>query len=47
MSKASDSIKWVFLKSVMLKLGFAREWVNLIINCTNLKLKLPNLNYPT
>ncbi|KAH9704682.1 reverse transcriptase domain-containing protein [Citrus sinensis] len=33
MSKAYDRIEWPFLKSIMLKLGFAADFVNLIILC--------------
>lgn len=33
MSKACDRIKWPFLKSVMLKMGFNMNWINLIMNC--------------
>ena len=33
MSKAYDIIEWSFLKSIMLKLGFAADFVNLIMLC--------------
>lgn len=33
MSKACDRIEWPFLKSIMLKMGFAADFVNLIIMC--------------
>ncbi|KAH9784956.1 reverse transcriptase domain-containing protein [Citrus sinensis] len=32
-SKAYDRVEWLFLEHVMLKLGFARTWVNLIMRC--------------
>ena len=32
-SKAYDKVEWLFLEYVMLKLGFARTWVNLIMRC--------------
>ena len=33
MHKAYDRVEWAFLKEIMLKLGFRREWVNLIMQC--------------
>ena len=33
MCKAYDQVEWSFLKEIMLKLGFRREWVNLIMQC--------------
>ena len=33
MSKVYDRIEWPFLKSIMLKLGFAADFVNLIMLC--------------
>jgi hypothetical protein len=33
MSKAYDRVEWRFLKDMMLKLGFANDWVNLVMKC--------------
>jgi hypothetical protein len=33
MSKAYDLVEWSFLRDMMMKLGFANEWVNLIMKC--------------
>lgn len=33
MSKAYDRVDWAFLKEVMLRMGFAKEWVSLILRC--------------
>uniref|UniRef100_A0A803PEK6 Reverse transcriptase domain-containing protein n=1 Tax=Cannabis sativa TaxID=3483 RepID=A0A803PEK6_CANSA len=33
MSKAYDRIEWGFLEAVLLKLGFGRSWVTLILSC--------------
>ncbi|KAH9648318.1 reverse transcriptase domain-containing protein [Citrus sinensis] len=35
MSKAYDRIEWGFLKAMMLKLGFAKIWVELILLCVS------------
>uniref|UniRef100_A0A453KYM4 Reverse transcriptase domain-containing protein n=2 Tax=Aegilops tauschii subsp. strangulata TaxID=200361 RepID=A0A453KYM4_AEGTS len=33
MSKAYDRVEWKFLQEIMLKLGFNRRWVQLVMNC--------------
>jgi hypothetical protein len=33
MAKAYDRVEWVYLRSIMLKLGFSASFVNLIIKC--------------
>jgi hypothetical protein len=33
MSKASDRVEWKFLEDMMMKMGFHRRWVELIMNC--------------
>ncbi|XP_062014434.1 uncharacterized protein LOC133730954 [Rosa rugosa] len=33
MNKAYDRIEWNFLQAVLLKMGFADRWVNLVMNC--------------
>ena len=41
MHKAYDRFEWAFLKEIMLKLGFRRKWVNLIMQCvTTVKYKV-------
>lgn len=35
MSKAYDRVEWKFLKGMLLKLGFRRKWVDLIMNCVS------------
>ena len=35
MSKAYDRIEWGYLKTMMLKLGFAERWVKLILLCVS------------
>ncbi|XP_062005721.1 uncharacterized protein LOC133722878 [Rosa rugosa] len=32
-SKAYDRVEWLFLEKIMLKLGFAEKWVQLIMRC--------------
>jgi len=33
MSKAYDRIEWVFLQSILLRLGFDEKWVSLVMRC--------------
>ncbi|KAL4341293.1 hypothetical protein GQ457_08G031750 [Hibiscus cannabinus] len=35
MEKAFDRVEWPFLKAVMLRLGFAQSWVDLIMRCVS------------
>jgi len=35
MSKAYDRVKWVFLEKMMRKMGFAEQWIQLIMNCVS------------
>jgi hypothetical protein len=35
MSKAYDRVEWGFLKGMLLKLGFKKNWVDLIMKCVS------------
>ena len=35
MSKAYDRVEWVFLEHVMLRLGFASDWVRRVMGCVS------------
>ena len=35
MHKAYDRVEWVFLKEIMLRLGFQESWVNFIMQCVS------------
>ena len=36
MSKAYDKVEWIFLKSILLKMGFQESWVALIMECVSI-----------
>ena len=36
MSKAYDRMEWVFLKNILLRLGFQQSWVDLIMECVTI-----------
>ncbi|KAA3485161.1 reverse transcriptase [Gossypium australe] len=44
MSKAYDMVEWVFLNEVMLKMGFAKKWVELILRCITTTSYTVNIN---
>lgn len=33
LNKAYDQVEWAFLEAMMVKWGFAREWVKVILTC--------------
>ncbi|KAK2657031.1 hypothetical protein Ddye_010083 [Dipteronia dyeriana] len=33
MSKANDRVEWVFFEQMMLKMGFPKRWINLVLRC--------------
>ena len=33
MSKVFDIVQWNFIHEVMIKMGFSKKWVDLIMNC--------------
>ena len=35
MSKAYDRVKWAFLESIMLQMGFTESWVSMIMECVH------------
>ena len=35
MSKAYDRVEWIFLKTILLKMGFQESWVALIMECVS------------
>ncbi|KAA3485113.1 reverse transcriptase [Gossypium australe] len=44
MSKAYDRVEWGFLKDVMLRMGFAKEWVTLVMKCVSTVSYAVNIN---
>ena len=35
MSKAYDTVKWLYMEKLMKKMGFGDTWVNLMMQCTS------------
>ncbi|KAA3457985.1 reverse transcriptase [Gossypium australe] len=44
MSKAYDKVEWDFVKKMMIKMGFAQEWVGLIMKCITSVSYAVNIN---
>ncbi|KAH1048013.1 hypothetical protein J1N35_038797 [Gossypium stocksii] len=44
MSKAYDRVEWNFIKEMMLEMGFAKEWVELIMKCVTTVSYVVNIN---
>ncbi|KAA3486779.1 reverse transcriptase [Gossypium australe] len=44
MSKAYNRVEWGFLKEVMMRMGFAKDWVELILKCITAASYAININ---